>query len=350
MVANTVDSTPTTESAAEDIIADTHVHYDVGYKAAFAEIGNLLTQLADEISILRGRYDDEEKGVFIRSADKVGNDDAAIANRASLIATLKESGDLEALEREMASPTNISNMSGRAAQAIRAMGGTAPPMGNTSGGSQFNPTVATPGITTQNGTQVRSNDAGVANGDIIAQPGTGTGSVDYHSSILSPDKIRNKPIQNQLLQILNTAANAAGVEVRIFSAGQDIQGQGTRRTGSKRHDAGYAADVWLYPRQFEDGSVLDSEILSQNNADELAVIVKFIEECKKAGATAVGAGLPYMTCRANGGNGIHVDIADDNSVGPNDRGYKAPYWGGPKHNDRWSSVNAPQWLIDVMTA
>ncbi len=42
--------------------------------------------------------------------------------------------------------------------------------------------------------------------------------------------IRNKPILDELKQVLQTAAQAAGVDaIRINSGGQDALGEGTRR-------------------------------------------------------------------------------------------------------------------------
>ena len=58
------------------------------------------------------------------------------------------------------------------------------------------------------------------------------------------DAIRNKPISEELKLVLDTAARAAGVDtIRITSGGQDTLGEGTRRTGSTRHDGGRAADL-----------------------------------------------------------------------------------------------------------
>ena len=54
--------------------------------------------------------------------------------------------------------------------------------------------------------------------------------------------IRNQPISPELRGLLKEAAEAAGVKtVRITSGGQPAKGEGTRRTGSKRHDRGRAA-------------------------------------------------------------------------------------------------------------
>ena len=121
--------------------------------------------------------------------------------------------------------------------------------------------------------------------------GGGDGDV-YYASFIS-GQTRNRQIQRELFVILQTAAKAAGVEVEIFSGGQDIEGHGTRRTGSTRHDAGYAADVYVYDKQ--------GKQLRTNGRDP--VMNKFITELAAAGAKGIGAHPRYM-----GGTGVHVDL------------------------------------------
>ena len=158
--------------------------------------------------------------------------------------------------------------------------------------------------------------------------GQGSGAVSYVSGFNA--KTRNQPIQGQLSSILSSAAAAAGVDVVITSGGQTD----TRRTGSHRHDDGFAADVQLFSR--EEGR---RSPLTTNNPQDLAMIQNFISAARDAGATAVGAGNGYM-----GNNTLHVDIADGNSLQPGMRGYGARYWGTPDA----SSAGAPTWLRDIM--
>lgn len=122
---------------------------------------------------------------------------------------------------------------------------------------------------------------------------------------------RNKPIQQRLTQILQAGANAAGVDVVVFSGGQDAKGTpNARRTGSTRHDNGRAADVWLY-----DGG-------TQLRADRSNPKVNaFISGCVRAGALGMGAGPGYM-----GGVGIHVDIASQMTWGQSGRNANTPGW------------------------
>lgn len=125
-------------------------------------------------------------------------------------------------------------------------------------------------------------------------------------------KIRNKPIQDKLKTVLLRAAEKAGVDdVNVTSGGQDVKGQGTRRTGSTRHDGGAAADLQLIRK----GRVLDFH-------SDRAVFEAFVTAAAAAGATGLGAGDAYM-----GPQTIHVGF-----------GSKLVWGAGGK------SVNAPAWL------
>lgn len=126
-------------------------------------------------------------------------------------------------------------------------------------------------------------------------------------------KIRDKPITPKLTAVLIAAAEKAGIDVvSVTSGGQDIKGQGTRRTGSTRHDGGQAADIQLIRK----GQVLDF------HADR-ATFEAFVTAAAAAGATGMGAGDDYM-----GPKTIHVGF-----------GSKA-IWGG--RNAR--VADAPAWM------
>jgi hypothetical protein len=179
------------------------------------------------------------------------------------------------------------------------------------------------------GGAIRNFNAGSARGsmpgaDVTAiGPTTGreTGSVTYVGGFRS--KTRNKPIQERLLNILDTAAKAAGLRVVITSGGQDPPPG--RRTGSRRHDNGYAVDVQLY-----NGGTL----LYTSNSSHLNMIISFCNAAKQAGATAIGAGNGYMGNRV-----IHVDIAAGQPGVSNAR-----FWGGAAMN----AAGTPQWLRTIM--
>lgn len=124
-------------------------------------------------------------------------------------------------------------------------------------------------------------------------------------------KIRNKPIQAKLKAVLIKAAEAAGVDtVSVTSGGQDIKGQGTRRTGSTRHDGGAAADLQLIRK----GQVLNF------HADR-AVFEAFVTAAAAAGATGMGAGDAYM-----GPSTIHVGFGGKLVWGAGGKSAAAPAW------------------------
>ena len=153
--------------------------------------------------------------------------------------------------------------------------------------------------------------------------GNGGGSVTYLKGPPGQsfeDQTRNKNIQSKLMNVLRTAASQVGVDVVIFSGGQDAIGTpNARRTGSTRHDDGYAADVWIYSGS---SSALSTKANSKLVSD-------FISACVAAGARGIGAGPGYM-----GNEGIHVDL-----------------WGSAKGSQIWGAGgkadNAPQWVKDA---
>jgi SH3 domain-containing protein len=138
--------------------------------------------------------------------------------------------------------------------------------------------------------------------------------------------IRNKPISAELKQVLHAAAKAAGVDtVQITSGGQDALGEGTRRTGSTRHDRGRAADLQL---------VVNGTTLTFTDLSAHAVVLAFVTAAAAAGATGIGAGVGYM-----GNRTIHVgfgtSVSDKSKL----------TWGAGGR-----SVNAPQWLRNAAAA
>jgi hypothetical protein len=138
--------------------------------------------------------------------------------------------------------------------------------------------------------------------------------------------IRNKAISAELKEVLDAAAQAAGVDtVQITSGGQDVLGEGTRRTGSTRHDRGRAADLQL---------VVNGTTLTFTDQSAHPVILAFVTAAAAAGATGIGAGVGYM-----GNRTIHVgfgtSVSDKSEL----------TWGAGGR-----SVNAPQWLRDAAEA
>jgi hypothetical protein len=142
-----------------------------------------------------------------------------------------------------------------------------------------------------------------------------------------PDNaIRNKPISDALKQVLDTAAQTAGVDtIRINSGGQDALGEGTRRTGSTRHDRGRAADLQC---------VVGGNTLTFTDRSAPAGILSFVTAAAGAGATGIGAGVGYM-----GNRTIHVGFGTSASD------HSKLTWGAGGR-----SATAPQWLRDAANA
>lgn len=96
--------------------------------------------------------------------------------------------------------------------------------------------------------------------------------------------IRNKPISPKLAEALSFLGEL-GVEMEVFSGGQDAKGHGDRRTGSTRHDHGNAADVFFY----KDGRKLD-----WSNPEDRPIFEEIVRRAKMRGVTGIGAGEGYM--------------------------------------------------------
>ena len=333
-MANIVSSTPTTETAPEDLTGDTHIHYDVGYKAAFSEIASLFEDIQTDLRIIADRGDDRAKGIYQRQADTVADNPANIAQAARDLVNLKQSGILNLVNAEAGNPTNLGNTSAANYNALRNTsnssggfrgGGTQNSQSANYGGGQSTAIVGEDGTTYYEGS--------VPQDQIELQSGSGVGNVTYANS-----GKRNLPIQAELMNILRTAGAAAGVDVVITSGGQVPKSEGgvngVNRTGSNRHDKGYAADCRVL-----DG---DGTRLYTNNQAQLAILLKFVEECKNAGATAVGMGNGYMS----NGN-VHVDIAwKGQQAGVISGILSNRYWGGSSPTN---TASAPQYLVDTMT-
>ena len=137
--------------------------------------------------------------------------------------------------------------------------------------------------------------------------------------------IRNKPIQGALLTILQNVAGETGTSILVYSGGQDKKGTpNARRTGSTRHDGGWAADI----RITKDGRRLTA--LRSSDFEDLTDIVKSM---RRNGMGSVGAGPGYMN-----GN-LHVDIADRVGQG------SSLTWGAGGR-----SANTPSWLRKAFNA
>lgn len=228
-------------------------------------------------------------------------------------------GDSESLDLGRNNP-DLSEGGNNQSQGGGAPVGTPGAGGGTSGSPQGVVTPGTPGGSNNTGTAINAPDVQPTG----PQTGQETGSVTYVNGFAA--KRRNKPVQDRLLSILDTAAQEAGVRVIITSGGQDSPSvPNARRVGSHRHDNGYAADIQL---------ISEGRVLNVANSQDLGIVQTFVNAAKAAGATAVGAGNGYMS-----NTSLHVDIARGQpGVGA------ATYWGTPDAR----SAGAPSWLRQIM--
>jgi hypothetical protein len=310
-----------------------HIDYDLAHKACLAEIASLFEDIQADLRIITDRGDDRSKGIYQRNADTVANNPANIAKAALDYVNLQQSGILDMVNAEVGNPTNLGNTSSANYNAVR--NSTTNP-GGFRGGNQY--TSQTSGYGGGESTAIVGEDGttyyegSVPKDQITLASGSGVGNVTYANS-----GKRNLPIQAELMNILKTAGAAAGVDIVITSGGQVPTSEGgvngVNRTGSNRHDKGYAADVRVL-----DG---DGTRLYTNNQAQLAILLKFVEECKNAGATAVGMGNGYM------GNGnVHVDIAwKGQQAGVISGILSNRYWGG---SGPTNTASAPKYLVDTM--
>ena len=312
-----------------------HIDYDLAHQACLAEIASLFEDIQADLRIITDRADDRSKGIYQRDADTIANNPANIAQAAANYVNLSESGILDMINAEVGNPTNLGNTSAANYNGIR---NTNTNPGGFVGGSAS--TSQTPGYgasTAIVGTDGNSYYEGTVPLDqVTTASGSAEGNVRYAMA-----GSRTLPIQQELWNILQTAAQAAGVNVTITSGGQVPASEGGRngvnRTGSNRHDKGFAADVRL-----TDG---DGTRLYTSNPEQLAVMLKFAEECRNAGATGIGMGNGYM----NNGN-IHVDIAwKGQQQGVISGILSNRYWGGGSSAGlSTSTANAPQYLASLM--
>ena len=150
------------------------------------------------------------------------------------------------------------------------------------------------------------------------------------------NQTRNQSIQDKLFNIINQAAKDNSLIVEIFSAGQDVAG--TQRTGSNRHNNGYAADIWMYDANGYNVLTTPPKLLTNNGSKDQGKIEKFSESLLKHGIHSIGAGNGYMN-----NVGLHVDISIGQPGVPNAR-----YFGKDKTSGETKTVGAAKWLSNLM--
>jgi hypothetical protein len=329
---NHVDIKDSTSSPPQDHV---HIDYDLAHQACLAEIASLFEDIQADLRIITDRADDRAKGVYQRDADTVANNPANIAQAAAAYVNMQNSGMLDMINAEIGNPTNLGNTSAANYNAIR---NTNTNPGGYQGGAadtSQNPGVGrSTAIVGEDGTSYY--EGTVPLDQVETKSGTGVGNVTY-----AMNGSRTLPIQSELMNILRTAGAAAGVDVVITSGGQVPASEGgvkgVNRTGSNRHDKGYAADVRVL-----DG---DGTRLYTNNPDQLAILLKFAQECRDAGATGIGMGNGYMS----NGN-VHVDIAWKGQQAGIISGILSNRYlgGGSSAGLSTSTANAPQYLSSLM--
>lgn len=97
--------------------------------------------------------------------------------------------------------------------------------------------------------------------------------------------IRNKPISEELKKAMSFLGDL-GVVMEVFSGGQEAKGEGSKRTGSVRHDHGGAADVFFKTK--------DGRKLSWDNEEDAPILTSIVRTAKENGLTGFGAGDNYM--------------------------------------------------------
>lgn len=322
---NHVDIKESSSSPPEDHV---HIDYDLAHQACLAEIASLFEDIQADLRIITDRADDRSKGVYQRNADTVANNPANIAAAASAYVNMKESGTLDLVNAEISNPTNLGNTS---AANYNALANTTPTPTATATKTQSQ----SPGyggnaaaVVGLDGKNYFENTVPLE--QLTLAPGDAEGKVRYAMT-----GARTLPIQAELFNILETAAQTASVDVAITSGGQVPVSEGgvagKNRTGSNRFDKGYAAEIRLRDKTGKDLSTLVPE--------QLAVMVKFAEACRDNGATAIAMGNGYRDNK-----GMHVDIAW--------KGQQSDYISGVLPQRYWGGTNGitpPQYLQDLMT-
>ena len=149
------------------------------------------------------------------------------------------------------------------------------------------------------------------------------GNVEYSSDFRW--KKRNQAIQPKLFQILSASAAEKNWSITVYSGGQDYKGtRGARRTGSIRHDGGFAADIRIYN---DKGRRIHA---ASNSSKDIKELREFVLILLKNGITSIGADSDYMD-----GN-LHVDIATNSP---------AACWGAKGSSYR--RIYAPEWLTSA---
>lgn len=122
---------------------------------------------------------------------------------------------------------------------------------------------------------------------------------------------RNQPLSDDLLKRL-AYLEQMGITAEVFSGGQDGIGEGSRRTGSVRHDHGGSGDMRFYQ---------GDKLLSWSNPEDLPIFKDIVSKGRAAGITGFGAGPGYM-----GEGTMHVGMGKPLVWGAGGKSANAPGW------------------------
>jgi len=98
--------------------------------------------------------------------------------------------------------------------------------------------------------------------------------------------IRNKPVSSALLEDMSFLKDM-GIQMVVYSGGQDAKGHGDRRTGSTRHDDGNAADAYFIDMK-------TGEILDWSKPENKAIFQEIFYRGYQNGVQGWGAHAEYM--------------------------------------------------------
>ncbi len=122
---------------------------------------------------------------------------------------------------------------------------------------------------------------------------------------------RNQPLSPDLVDALAFLQDM-GFTAEVCSGGQEGIGEGTRRTGSTRHDHGGAADVFFYQGDRK---------LDWSNPNDLPIFQDLVKRARAAGITGIGAGDGYMQPGS-----MHIGFGPESVWGAGGKGGNAPEW------------------------
>lgn len=122
---------------------------------------------------------------------------------------------------------------------------------------------------------------------------------------------RNQPISDDLVRAMSFLPDM-GIEMHVVSGGQDGKGEGSRRTGSTRHDHGGAADADFY---------MNGRKLDWNNPSDQPIFAQIVSRARQNGVTGIGAGDDYM-----GAGRMHVGFGTESAWGAGGKSDNAPEW------------------------